>query len=131
MTIAINPFLRNVLMLDAVVSGAAGVLMAAGATLLAPLLGLPQGLLFWAGVVLFPWTAVLVAISRREHTTRLVLIDVIAVNLLWVAASFGILVSGMVAPTLLGMAFVVAQALAVAGFAVLQMQGLRSARITA
>ena len=125
MSSTLNPFLRQVLFVDAVVSGAAGLLMAAGAPFLAPLLGLPAGLLFYAGLALFPFVALLVAVVRRGSASRLLLIDIIAINALWVAASFGLLVSGAVAPTLLGYAFVIAQALAVAALAALQLAGFR------
>jgi hypothetical protein len=53
---------------------------------------------------------------------------VIGGNLVWTADSLLLLVSGWVAPTGLGMAFVAAQALAVAGFAALQWLGLRRSR---
>ena len=125
MSSTINPFLRQVLFIDAAVSGAAGLLMAAGAPILSPLLGLPEGLLFWAGVALFPFVALLIVVARRGQTSRPILIDIIAINALWVAASFGLLVSGAVAPTILGYAFVIAQALAVALLAGLQFVGLR------
>ena len=124
MSVQINPFLRNSLVLDAVVSGAAAFLMVAGSSLLAPLLGLPSQLLFWAGAVLVPFVALLVIVSRRPFASRLVLIDIIAINALWVAASLVLLVSGWVEPTMLGTLFVVAQAAAVGGFAVLQAVGL-------
>jgi hypothetical protein len=127
MTIAITPFMRNALRLDAVVSAAAALLLLGGATPLAPLTRLPAGLLFWSGVVLVPFVAALVVVARRETAPRLVLVDIVALNALWVAASFGLLASGLVQPTLLGIAFVVAQALAVALFAVLQWSGMRRA----
>jgi hypothetical protein len=111
--------------LNPAVSGAAGLLMVAGSPFLSPLLGLPSGLLFWAGVVLFPFVALLIAVARRGEASRMLMIDIIAINALWVAASFGLLVSGLVAPTMLGYAFVIAQALAVALLAVLQFVGLR------
>ncbi|MCG6113605.1 MAG: hypothetical protein MEQ84_00265 [Mesorhizobium sp.] len=125
MRVTISPFLRRVLLLDAAASGVMALLLIAGATLLAPLLALPQALLFWAGVLLVPWTIMLVMLSRKEALPRLALYDVVAVNALWVAASLGILVAGLVSPNLLGAAFIVVQAIAVAGFAVLQLAGLR------
>ena len=54
MSVPMTSFLKKTLLADAIVSGAAALLMAAGAGLLAPLLGLPAGLLFWAGIVLLP-----------------------------------------------------------------------------
>jgi hypothetical protein len=131
MSFTLNPFLRQVLLVDAAVSGAAGLLMAAGAPFLSPLLGLPADLLFYAGLLLFPFVALLIVVARRGQASRLALIDIIAINALWVAASFGLLVSGAVAPTMLGYAFVIAQALAVALLSGLQFVGLRQAKATA
>lgn len=123
--LTISPFLRSVLLLDAAASGAMALLLAAGAGFLGPFLGLPVSLLFWAGVVLIPWTALLLMLARRTQASRLLFYDVVVINALWVAASLGIVVGGFVEPNLLGTAFVVAQALAVAGFAILQLAGLR------
>jgi len=125
MSISISPFLRNALMADAVVSGGAAIVMAAGATLLGPLLDLPVNLLFWAGVALVPFVAMLLVTARRQTVPRLLLIDIVATNALWVAGSLALLFSGSVAPNLLGIAFVGAQALTVALFAELQFVGLR------
>ncbi|MDR7222657.1 hypothetical protein [Aminobacter aminovorans] len=127
MSITVTPFLRNVLHADALISGAAGLLMMLGAPLLSPLLELPAQLLFWAGLVLVPFVAMLVVIARRTTVSKLMMIDIIAINALWVVASFGLLLSGVVAPNALGIAFVVAQALAVAVFAELQFIGIRRA----
>ena len=125
MSVTITPFLRQVLRADALVSGAAGVLMALGAPYLAPFLDLPSGLLFGAGVALFPFVALLLIVAARTETSRLMLVDIIGINALWVIASFGVLLSGAVAPNALGYAFVVAQALAVAFLAELQLVGMR------
>ncbi|PWJ85298.1 hypothetical protein C7441_103154 [Pseudaminobacter salicylatoxidans] len=127
MNVSVTPFLRNALLLDAVASGATALLAIVGAPLLAPLLGLPQDLLFWAGVVLVPFVAFLLITARRQAVARLALIDIIGINALWVAASLGLLVSGLVSPNALGVAFVVVQAVAVALFAELQFIGLRRA----
>jgi hypothetical protein len=125
MSVQITSFLRNAFTLDAVVSGAAAIVMAGGASFLAPILGLPSGLLFWAGIALVPFVALLVMVSRRDEASRLLVIDIVAINALWVAGSILLLVSGWVQPTALGYAFVIAQALAVALFAELQFVGLR------
>lgn len=127
MSIAITPFLRNSLLLDAAVSGAAGLLMIFGAGLVSSFTGLPSSLLFWAGLALVPFIALLLLTARRATAPRLVLIDIVAINALWVAASFGLLLSGAVQPNALGIAFVTAQALAVGLFAVLQVRGLQGA----
>lgn len=127
MSIAATSYVRNVLLLDGLVSGAAGAVMAGGASLLSPWLALPTDLLFWAGIVLLPWCAALVILARRESVPRMVMLDVIGINALWVAASFGIMVAGIVQPSLLGVLFVTAQALTVAMFVVLQLGVMRRA----
>jgi hypothetical protein len=127
MTVTMTPFLRNIFAADAAVSGAAAILMIVGAPYLAPFLGLPSGLLFWAGVALVPFLALLLVTLRRQSAPRLILIDIIGINALWVAASFGLLFSGLVSPNMLGIAFVAAQALAVAVLAELQFVGMRRA----
>jgi hypothetical protein len=125
MSVTISNFLRNALYADALISGAAAILMAAGAPILSPLLGLPAPLLVGAGIALIPFVLMLVAVARRQTVSRLVLVDIIAINALWVAASFGLLVSGLVEPNALGIAFVAMQAVAVAVFAEMQFVGLR------
>lgn len=122
----VTPFLRNVLYLDVFVSGAAGLLMLVGAPALSGLLGLPEPLLFWVGVALVPFVVMLAVIARRESVPRLMMIDIVGLNLLWVIASFALLLAGVVAPNALGVAFVVVQALAVAAFAGLQFVAIRS-----
>ncbi|GAA2851243.1 hypothetical protein EDC40_101507 [Aminobacter aminovorans] len=131
MSITVTPFFRSVLHADALISGAAGLLMMLGAPLLSPLLELPAELLFWAGLILLPFVAMLVVIARRATVSKLVMIDIIAINALWVVGSFGLLLSGVVAPNALGIAFVVGQALAVAVFAELQFIGIRRAAAVA
>lgn len=126
-----TPLLRNAFMLDAVVSGAAAVLMIAGAPFLEPLLQLPQPLLIGAGLVLVPYVALLIALSRRPTVSRLVLIDVIGLNVLWASASIGLLLTGWVEPSALGYAFVIAQAAAVALFAEIQFIAMRRAQTAA
>jgi hypothetical protein len=131
MTVTMTPFLRNIFAADAAVSGAAAVLMIVGAPYLSTLLGLPSGLLFWAGVALVLFVALLLGMLRRQSVPRLILIDIIGINALWVAASFGLLFSGLITPNVLGIAFVAAQALTVALLAELQFVGMRRASAAA
>lgn len=127
-SLPMTPFLRNVLLFDAVVSGAAGVLMVAGSGVIAPMTQLPTQLLVWCGLAMLPWCVALVAMSRRATLPRVWLSDVIGLNVLWVAASFGLLASGLIAPNWLGFSFVAVQAIAVAVFAALQVTALRRER---
>lgn len=125
MTIRVSPFLRRVLALDAATSGVAGIAMIAGAGLIAGFTDLPEQLLFWAGIVLLPWAAALAYFATRVAMPRLALIDIAAVNALWVAASIGLLATGWIAPNMFGVLFVLAQAAAVLLFTLLQIGALR------
>ena len=119
-----NTFLRYALLADAVASGATGLLLIAGAGLLEGLLGLPSGLMREAGLVLVPYVAFVGWVGTREAISRPAVQAIIAMNLLWVVGS-AVVLFGFVAPTILGYAFVVAQAVVVGVFAELQFVGLR------
>jgi hypothetical protein len=119
-------FVRRALLADAVVSGAAALLMLLGADLRAGLLGLPVALLRGAGAALIPFVAFVAYVGTRNRIARGAVWSVIACNALWAAASFLLLI--WLAPTVLGYVFVVAQATAVAVFGELQLIGLRRQR---
>ncbi len=127
MTVTVNPLLRTALVLDATASGVSALLFTFGASFIADWMALPVGLVFWIGIFMFPWTALLATAARQATLSRMVLIDIIAVNALWVVASFGIMLGGVVDPTALGVAFITVQAIAVAVFAELQFVGMRRA----
>ena len=120
-----SAFLRNAILLDAAASGATALLLIAGADLLDGLLGLPVALMREAGLVLIPYVAFVAWVGTRERVARGAVGAIIVANAVWTVASFALLLSGWVAPTALGTAFVVAQALAVALFGVLQYAGLK------
>lgn len=120
-----NNFLRYVLLADAVASGATGLLMIAGAGLLEGLLGLPSALLREAGFVLIPYVAFVAYVGTRAAISRPAVQAIIACNVLWAAGSGLLLMTGFVAPTALGYAFVIGQAAVVAVLAELQFVGLR------
>lgn len=122
-------FLRRVLAADAVTSAAAGLLMLSAAGALSGPLGLPEALLRGAGLVLLPFAAGVAWLAARPSLPRAGIWAVIVANALWAVDSVLLLAGGWVAPTGLGWAFVLVQALAVAGFAELQWLGLR--RMTA
>ena len=119
-------FLRYALLGDALASGATGLLTLAGAGFLADPLGLPTGLLRGAGLVLLPYAGFVAWLGTRERPARGAVWAVAAINGLWAVDSLVLLASGWVAPTGLGVAFVLAQALVVAGFAAAQAYGLRA-----
>jgi hypothetical protein len=128
----LNPslFLRRVLLLDAVVSGAVGLVMVVGSSFLSGLLRLSITLLFVAGLILLPFAAWLIFLSTRQTLLHPTVTTVVVINVLWVAASIVVLMSGFVSPNILGYAFVIFQAVVVAVFAGLQWLGSRRADAT-
>lgn len=130
-TLRPSVLLRRALLLDAVVSGANAALMVAGAGLLAPLLGLPAGLLLPAGLALLPYAALLLWLATREAVSRGAVVFVIACNLLWALDCVLLLATSWVTPTLLGEAYVALHIVAVLGFAALQWMGLQRSALQA
>jgi hypothetical protein len=117
--------LRRVLLVDAMASGACALLALVAADWLSPHLGLSPAFLRGAGLILIPFVALLLAVAARGTDSRPAVGIIIAFNVLWVLASVGVLVTGGVAPTGLGIAFVLVQAAVVALLGWLQFAGLR------
>jgi hypothetical protein len=118
-------FLRTVLLIDAATCVAAGLLMAVGADFVAGLTAVPAPLLRYAGLSLFPVAAFIALVGTRDSMAPPAVFVVIAGNALWVAGSVLLLVSGLIAPNVLGYVFVGGQAAAVAVLAELEYFGLR------
>jgi hypothetical protein len=125
MSSASSSFLRRVLLADSVISGTTGIALALTAGALEPVLGLPAALLRYAGVSLLPFAAFVLWVAKRDTVSRSMVQVVIGLNAAWVAASAGLLLSGQVAPSGIGYAFVIGQAVAVAVLAETQYVGLR------
>jgi hypothetical protein len=120
--------LRRALQADAIVVGAAGVLLALAAGPLGDLLDLPASLLRITGFALFPWAAFIAFIATRATIPGWGARTVVTGNLAWVVASLLMLASDWVDPSALGVVFVVVQAAIVSVFAGLQFASLRRAR---
>ena len=103
--------LKQLLVFDALTCLVTGLLLVTAALPLATLLGLPQNLLFYAGVVLFPCAA-LMAVAARTGARALVWLVILG-NFAWALAS--VAVAWMFEPTTVGMTFILAQAALVAG----------------
>jgi hypothetical protein len=125
MSVRTSNILRAALAGDAVVSGATGLVLMMAAGYVDGLLGLPAGLMRYAGASLIPFAALVGYLASRQHLPGAAVWAVIVYNVLWALDSVLLLVSGWVAPTALGTALVIAQALAVAAFAELQYIGLK------
>ena len=112
--------LRLALLADAAASGATAALLVASADFLGGRLGLPMALMREAGMVLIPYVMFVVLVASRPAAPVNAVNVIIGINAAWTAASSLLLVSGWVTPTLLGIAFVLAQAFAVGAFGVIQ-----------
>jgi hypothetical protein len=121
-----SAWLQRSLFADALISGLSGLVMLLGAGALAALLGVPETLMRYAGVILLPFAATVLYWSRPENISPSRVWTVISLNLAWAAGSVLLLIAGWIEPTALGLAFVIFQAIVVAIFAELQYAGLRS-----
>ena len=129
MTQPISGFLRRALLIDAAASAASAVPMILAAPLLERLLGLPQSLLLGAGLAMLPYVLFLGYLAYRRSAAAGIIWLVICANIAWAAACLALLASGKLAPTPFGIAFVLAQAVAVLLFGELQFIGLRRGRV--
>jgi hypothetical protein len=118
-------FLRRALLADAAASAGTGLLLAFGADYLTGLLGLPITLMRYAGMSLLPFAAIVLLVGLRSNPPRIPVLAIIAYNALWAIDSIVLLASGFVYPTMLGSAFVIAQAVTVGALAALQWIGLK------
>jgi hypothetical protein len=116
--------LKQLLNFDALTCLLMGVALALGAGPLASLLGLPQTLLFYAGLALFPCAA-LMAITAKNQNRALVWMVILG-NVAWVIGS--VFVAFTFEVTTLGMTFVLVQALAVDILVLLEWRARRAQR---
>jgi hypothetical protein len=121
----ISRLLRLALIADAAATAATGLLMVVATRVLATWLGIPATLLWYAGLVLLPYAAIVGYLGTRTTVARVAVWVVIAANLAWALDSVLLVASGWIDLTMLGYGFVIAQALFVAALAELQYLGLR------
>ncbi|MGV9597052.1 hypothetical protein ACWDR1_10315 [Streptosporangium sandarakinum] len=119
--------LRFALKLDAIASGATGLALLAVAAISGSMFGLPAAFLVPVGAFLAVFAADLLYLSTRPVVSRAAVIAVMVVNVAWVVASVEMLIAGWFPMAGLGTAFVIFQAVGVAGFTGLQFAGLRKA----
>lgn len=121
------PTLPQVLCLDAASGLAMGALFCALSGPLATWFGLPAGLLFWAGVGLFPAAGLMLLAAAWPAARGPLAWAVVLGNLAWALASLALpfLLPGL---TSLGTVVVVGQALVVLGLAWFEWRGLQAGR---
>ena len=119
--------LRLALKLDAVASGALGVLSLGASPAFDDLLGTPLALLVPVGLLLVAWAATLWVIASRPQIGGTAVRAVILLNLLYAVDCVVVVAAGWFPLTSLGTAFVLFQAAAVTLFAAAQFYALRKA----
>ncbi|VVE78840.1 hypothetical protein [Pandoraea sputorum] len=120
--------LVRVMLADALVSGAVGLLQVLAAVPLAGLLDLPAVGLRVTGLVLLVYGAALVWLVRRTTLPAGAAWTVIGINVIWALDCALLLASDWIAPNGLGVAFIGVQIVTVLVFAELTFIGLRRRR---
>lgn len=123
--------IRFALVADAAATVATGTLLAVGGSLLEGLTGLPATATTPLGVFLIAFAAFVAWVGLKRQTPQGAAMLIVLVNAAWVIGSLIVLLAGTWALTLLGVAFLIAQALAVAALAALQWMGLGRTRALA
>lgn len=119
--------LRQLLALDAVVTGVNGLVYVLAADPLETLLGVPTDLLRLVGAFLIAYSIAVAVVAGRATPSRAATRTIIVANLAWAAASLIVLATGALSPTLLGGLWIAAQAAVVGGFAAAQSWASRRA----
>jgi hypothetical protein len=120
-----DSLLRTALRLDAAVTGLNGAAYLAAAPLLDDVLGLSPALLRGTGVFLLLYAVAVWLVGAGRRISGGAVEAVIGLNVLWAAGSVVAVVTGFGSPTTAGAVWLVLQAGVVAGFAALQLAGLR------
>lgn len=115
------------LRLDAVVTAANGAAYLVAAGPLSALLGLSAPVLRIAGAGLLAFAAVVWLVASARRMARPAAATIIALNAAWAIGCIAAALADVGTPTTVGAVWIVAQALVVAGFAELQLAGLRRA----
>lgn len=114
---------------DAAVSAAVAIFQLVLLDWLTEHLQLPRGLLLGTAVFLLGYALMLVALYNRRSVWRALILFVVAGNAGWALACLALLAESIVAPSGLGVAFVLVQTATVLGFAALEFSGLRQSAI--
>ncbi|MET8026184.1 hypothetical protein [Streptomyces avermitilis] len=117
--------LRTFLALDAAVTAVNGLIYLLAAGPVGDLLDLDTGLLRGIGAFLTVYGVLVAVLASRPVPSAVATKAVIEANLLWAVASVATAVFGWFDPNTVGTVWIPLQAAVVAGFAVLQINGLR------
>jgi hypothetical protein len=118
--------LRNVLLLDAVLTGVNGLAYVALASALDSLLGPSPAVILGLGVFMLAYAAIAAVLGTRRQVSRLAVGLIADGNITWAVASVSVVGFGWLGLTTVGTVWTLLQAALVAGFAALQLAALRS-----
>lgn len=123
----LSHFLRTILKLDAASCLLMAAALVAGSAMLETVTGIPAALLVSAGMSLIPIGLFILWLGTRKNAPSSFVYLVVLGNLGWTAASFVVLTF---TPTIspVGMAGLIAQAISVAVFAMLELRGARESQ---
>ncbi len=119
------PFLQRVLWLDAATCLITGAVFLTASASVEQLLAVPATLAKVLGLVMLVFGAFVAWVGTRRELLRPAVVAIVAGNALWAAESVLALLFGWLQPNALGQWFVIAQAVAVAVIAGLQLIGIR------
>ena len=117
--------LRNVLLLDATLTGANGLAYVAGAAVLDSLRGPSTTVLVGLGVFMLAYAATAAFLGTRRPVSRLGVGLIADGNIAWATASVAVVGFGWLGLTTAGTVWTLVQAALVVGFAALQLAALR------
>lgn len=117
--------LRNVLLLDAVLTGVNGLAYVAAAAALGTLLGPSTAVIVGLGVFMLAYAAVAAWLGTRRPVSRLAVGLIADGNIVWTVASVTVVAFGWLGLTTAGTVWTLMQAALVAAFAALQAAALR------
>lgn len=120
--------LRTALAVDAASGAATAALQLALPRALADTLGLPMALLLEAGLFLAGLAVLLAVLARSARVAAPLVWAIVIGNMAWSAACVLLWATGVVAPTALGVAFLLGQAAVVMMLAVWEAFGLKASR---
>jgi hypothetical protein len=125
-TVTPSVLLKRALLADAAVSAGSALLQLAATQLLVTALELPRLLLVGTAEFALVYAAVLALLATRVRLWSAAVKFIVVGNLAWGGLSLALLFTGALAPSSLGVAFVVLQAAAVGLLAGLQWVGLKA-----
>jgi len=123
-------FMRLVLKLDAVATGAVGLLSVAASPILDDLLGIPLALLVPVGLFLVAYAVAIWIVATRRRVSRPAVWAAVAINLMYTVDCVVVVAAGWFPLTALGTAFILFQTAAVTLFAAAQFYALQKAART-